>query len=168
MRVVDMSNDIQGQIQQLGRGLVQVNLRLNRVLELLEAERAPAGGGDLRDVLLDLVDALTLATTLPARRRRGAFAWLLPPAPSGELEAGVRMARERALARLSDQGLLPVPAEGAFDAALHQVVDRRPTADPARHHTIATVHRPGWMEERAGERRVIRPALVSVYAHQEG
>lgn len=161
-----MSQDLGAQVAQIGRAVVQVNLRLSRVLELLEAGGgAKETGGDDLEILLDLLDALTLSLA-PARTR----GWLdrLRPDPDLDLRRGLALARAAALERLRAQGVEPAPTDGAFDAAIHQVVERVRARDPGQHHTIARVIRPGWVAQKDGARAVIRPAMVAVYAVEEG
>jgi hypothetical protein len=65
-----------------------------------------------------------------------------------------------ALAAVGVTAIEPAPGE-PFDRTRHQAVDHVPTDDPARHRTVASVERPGYLD---GE-RIIRPAQVVVFRH---
>lgn len=153
-------DDIKRQLSSLGKGVVQANLRLNR---LLERGESPSGGGAPElELLLDLLQASgqTLdAANLPApplpwwQRALG-----IEPTPGVDLE-GLRLSRDGALERLDALGVRPVAEEGPADPLLHKVIEVRTTQDPALDGHIAATHRQGWA--RKGE--VLRYAEVSAW-----
>lgn len=151
----------------LGRGLVQLNLRLNRITELLESKPASSPDAAPND-LLDLLDAVdrVLATASPVVALPAWQRWLgVAPSPGVDL-SGLRLAREQAVASLAAAGLRPTPTTGAVDPRLHRVVDVRATLDPALDHTIAHTHSTGW--HRPGEPPTpVRHAIVSAWRRQE-
>jgi len=171
-----MAGDANTQMKSIGKGIVQINLRLSRILEAVETAGSDlggdvggAGGSATLDVLLDLLDTVTRATCtpgLPVRRR-----WwqvLAPPAPHPDPRlAGVALAREHALARLASMGIEPIDSSGAFDPVIHQAVERRTTPKASLHGTIAAELRPGWIRVTGGAPVVIRPAQVTVFAQGE-
>lgn len=160
--------ELERRIGQLGKGMVQVNLRLSRILELMEqGGSAPSrsGGDPGLDLLLELLDSVehTLAAPVPApsgwRRFLGA-----PPAPD---LTGLALARDHALARLEHHGLVRSPVDGPADPLLHRVVETRPTDQPDLDGHILHTHRHGW--HRAGDSvQVVRTADVTAWRHQRG
>jgi molecular chaperone GrpE (heat shock protein) len=129
--------DVDRQLAQLGKGIVQVNLRLARLTELLERQGSTAD----RDLapLLDLLDAID--RTLRARRAPWWRAWLQPP----DLD-GLALARDQAVQGLLRMGIRPAPADGPVDPRLHQVLEVLPS-DPTRDGCIAATHRTGWVRD---------------------
>ena len=55
---------------------------------------------------------------------------------------------------------IPTNVGDAFNSDIHEAVATVATIDPAQHHAIAEVIRPGWVREH----RIIRPVQVSVWA----
>ena len=154
------------QLANMGRALVQVNLRLSRVLELLEGKAG--GGSDQLGTLLDLIEACerTLESAqLPAPRRGWLRRWLAPPPPDADLE-GLRIALARSRDALLADGLVPTPLEGVVDPRLHQVIEVLGTDDPGRDEHIARTHRRGW--HRPGDPpTIIRQAQVSAWRYED-
>lgn len=171
-----VAEDLNAQMQQIGRGLVQINLRLTRVLEVVEKGGGPSASGDQAlEALLDLLDAIerTFDAEYPAPRAPWWARLLGQPAPQArklsELEAlaGLKLARTDALARLQIQGIEPVPSAGAVDPRLHAVIDTRPAPKASEdgsdlHGQIVETHRRGWMR-RGDPPTAIRPAHVTAY-----
>lgn len=155
------------QLASIGKGIVQINLRMNRVLELLERPAASDGDRGEREVLLDLLDALdrALDRTEP---RRGWWARLFARRQADDLglRSGIELARSRALARLRHLGIEAIDSSGSFDAELHEAIERLPAPEGARDGTIARTHRTGFVARDGGGRRVLRTAQVSVYARE--
>jgi molecular chaperone GrpE len=65
------------------------------------------------------------------------------PDAFAEFAQGVTMIRENLLAALAGQGIEPIPAEGAFDPALHEAIAEEERDDLPKGH-IARVHRTGY------------------------
>lgn len=156
------------QLARLGKGLVQINLRLGQLAEGGERPTASAEGGKRTlEILLDLVDATGDAL---ARREKSAeksggwFArWTRRGGNDEDLWRGVAMAHAAALERLRGMGVEPAPSSGAFDPALHRAVELRPTPSSELAGSIAAQHRPGWTRRSGAGREVLREAHVSVY-----
>ena len=156
----------------LGKGLVQINLRLTQVLEAVE--RSPAGSdADSRtlEALLDLVDATGAALerrTAEPGRRKGLLSWLRPePASEADLWRGIAMAHAAVLERLQAMGIERMPGSGAYDPQLHCAVETRPATSPEQAGTLAATHRPGWIRSTGSAPEVLRPAQVSVHQERE-
>ena len=165
--------DLSEQIARLGKGLVQINMRLTQVLEGVERAPSPAGPeARSLETMLDLVDATGEALErrqAMENRGRGWWARLFGRGDESEdLWRGIAMARASALERLRSMGIEPIPATGAFDPSLHHAVDTRPAPSPELVATIAAAHRRGWMRVRAQGREAIREAQVSVFERGEG
>lgn len=79
------------------------------------------------------------------------------PDAFAEFAQGVTMIREQFRAALAGQGLVPVPCEGRFDPAVHEVIAEAETAEQPKGHIIQ-VHRAGW---KLGE-QLVRAAQVVV------
>jgi len=70
---------------------------------------------------------------------------------------GVRQIRRKLYAVLEEEGLVPIPTDGAFDPSLHEAISSAPSEAVESGHIIETL--------RAGytlKGRVLRPALVRV------
>lgn len=65
------------------------------------------------------------------------------PAAFVEFAQGVTMIRESLRASLAASGIEPIPGEGAFDPAVHEVLAEEVRADLPKGH-IVQVHRSGW------------------------
>jgi hypothetical protein len=141
-------SDPQDPLSRLGQGVVQANLRLAKVIELLEARPRPAEGVE-PEVVFDLIDALQLAA----------------PHLSAEVAIGLRAARARAEESLARRRILPIPTEGPVHGLHHVVIEAVPTDDPSLHGTIARMHRLGWLR-RQGEEQVLRTAHVSAFRYE--
>lgn len=136
------------EIAGLGKGLVQINLRLTRITELLErGAGAPNAGGPHSELLLELLDAVdrALATSRapvvapPAWQRWFGFV----PQPTVDL-SGLSLAREHTVAQLAASGLALAPVVGRVDPHIHRVIEVRDTIDVALDGAIAVTHRQGW------------------------
>lgn len=152
----------------IGKGIVQVNLRLNRVLELLERPGGAATGetGETgeREILFDLLDALERALERPpARMGWWSRVFGRDTADLG-LRRGIAIARGRALERLRHLAVETIDASGRFDAELHEAIERLPPPPGVADGTIARIHRTGFITRHGGGRRVLRSAQVSVYS----
>lgn len=147
----------------IGKGIVQVNLRLNRVLELLERPTTPtpSEAGE-REILFELLDALERALERPRQRRW--WSRLFGRSDDLALRRGIALARARALERLRHLGVEPIDATGSFDADLHEAIERVPPPTGVADGTIARIHRTGFVARDGGGRRVLRSAQVSVYS----
>ena len=161
----------------IGKGIVQINLRLNRVIELLErpetgktGETGETGASERGEqvILFDLLDALSRALERPAPPpRRSWLARLTRAEPPDEgLRAGLVVARERALEHLRRRGIDLIDTHGRFDPELHEALERVPpqAGSAGLPGMIAATHRRGFISGEGGERRVLRLAQVSVYS----
>lgn len=169
-----MADDLAMQVQNLGRGLVQVNLRLTRLLEVVEGGSSQRSASEPHtEVLLDLLEAIdrTLEATLPTQPARWWHVFLPRDERPGQrvhklsdLEAlsGLKLARADALARLRTAGIEPIPSTGPIDPRLHAIVETSACAEE-QHGTIAVTHRRGWMR-RGDPPVVVRHAHVTAYA----
>lgn len=147
-------DDLERQLKQLGRGLVQLNLR---VAKLVEQQPPPAGQAGELEVLFDLVDSIDSTLRQPAPRGWWPFA-----APVADL-SGLRLARDQAVERLAALGVEQIPTSGRPDPLLHYVVELAPAGDPALGGNLARTHRSGWL--RPGDPpTVLRVAHVSVWS----
>ncbi len=165
--------ELSDQIARLGKGMVQLNMRLGQVLEAIG--RMPADSGSDRavlEVLLDLADAAGEALGRRDARRGARTGWLGRLLAGREehesLWRGLAMAREAALERLRALGIEPVAETGAFDPELHCAVEARPAPAPELAGRLAATHRRGWLRAKAGGREVLRVAQVSVYQEERG
>lgn len=179
-----MSDELTEQVRALGKGMVQANLRLNRILERLDVQGGgpvPAsaqGPSPLLDLLFDLCDGLdradaavaALALPPPQPPPRRAWPWsrlraLSSPQPTrpAEVLAGLRLLRAELLDGLARQGVFPVPVDGAFDPSMHRAVAVLPAGDPACQELIASSSRRGFLLRDPGGARVLRPAEVTVF-----
>jgi len=154
------------QIATIGKGLVQINLRLNRVIELLERPQKGAEEGGEQVILFDLLDAVGRAIERPAPRR----SWLArlsgAEPPDEGLRRGLVVARDRAIEHLRRRGVEPIDTQGRFDPELHEALERVPSPAGSAElpGMIAATHRPGFVSGEGSERRVLRLAQVSVYS----
>ncbi len=73
------------------------------------------------------------------------------------LMVGVQMTRDQMTAMLTQNGVAPIPTEGAFDPNQHQAIATIPTADHEPGQVLEVV-RAGWMFRD----QVLRPADVKV------
>ena len=159
--------------------MVQINLRLNRVLELLEAG---SGGGSVRregsgahtELLLDLIEAaertLESAASQPAQPPARA-PWWRRWLGGGSDHAGaaldldgLRLAVERSCAVLGEEQVRPIRREGPVEPRLHQVIEvaAAPRAELDGH--IARTWRRGWVLA-AEPPVVLRVAQVTAWRH---
>lgn len=148
----------------IGKGIAQVNLRLNRVLELLERPTPAMAGPEEREILFELIDALERALERPPNR--GWWVRLLGGRPTADagLQRGIEVARARALARMQHLGIELIDTTGSFDAELHEAIERLAPAPGIPDGTIARTHRSGFVARDGATRRVLRSAQVSVYS----
>ena len=151
-------------LQELGRGVSQLHLKLSRIQERLDALRVAAApqDGEL-DALLDLVDAVESALE---RRPRGARGWFRRAPSSDDLWRGLAIAAAEARERLRRSGIEPAPVEGPFDPRLHRVVEVVPVRADRAAGALAATHRRGWLRRRGAELDVLRTAQVSVHGAQ--
>ena len=168
-------------VNNLGKGMVQVNLRLSRILDLVEGQRQSGSGStDVLEVVFDLLDAFDGSLGLAAghegngREASGRRWWWFGRGARRVVDRevdssqrGLRLAQEHALDRLRAMGLEPVTRSGPCDLQVHRVVERLVTRDSRLADTLASTHRGGWVR-RCGERvDLLRPAHVSVYVLEE-
>lgn len=152
---LDRLNSIADLIRQNGRGLVEANLKLRRLLESRPEAPPPAPDRDQDfELLADLVEGLDRAI---GECRRA-------PARAEGVAVGLEVLRRRILEALAARGILPVKAEGAFRSQAHRVVSTVPGAPPGR---IVSVVRRGWARRSEGRVALVRPALVVVGAMPE-
>lgn len=155
-------------ITNLGKGLVQVNLRLNRITELLERGSAPSSQASPHlDSLLDLLEAVdqTLAAARAPAPSRPWWRALAGPAPAVDLQ-GLALAREHVLGQLEQAGIEPISTSGKVDPRQHQVIEALIPEDPALAGTIARTHRQGWIR-RGDPPTLLRLSQVSAWRTQE-
>lgn len=137
-----MSDEVLRQIGALGKGIVQINARLSRLTQLVEAPTA--GRPDVLEPLLDLLQALEDAL-------------------ASEPNDGLRIARDAAIDALMQRDIHPIPTAGAFDARLHAATAAVPGPVAGQ---IAATSRRGWY--KAGDPpTVLRVAEVTVTAGGE-
>ncbi len=162
---------VERQVAELTRAVRQLGLKLNRAVGGAGAGPGPAHARAAttdevatRDALLDVLDALLFAEVARrhslggrVRRRLGR---------EDQTERGLRIARELAEERLAALGLAPVRGEGVVDPVVHRVVHTRSTRDPARHATIAELHRRGWIRE-ATPGAPVRVAHVTAWVDED-
>ena len=165
---------IDGALRSVGKGVIQANLRLARVLEILETV-APATGApampDTSAPLFDLLDALDAALAAPSwpPARRRLFGLLPPrPAPDDSVRSGLRVALDRAVEQLGQLGVRSVRASGPIDPRRHRVVGRVAAEEPARDGEIAAVRSRGWRMGDGDQERILRPACVDAWVCPRG
>ncbi len=149
------------QVASLGKGMVQVNLRLTKLAQQLQD--APTSGGTedgTFELLFDLLEAVD--RTLSARSRPVRRWWWRREPPPPDL-AGLEVARADIVAQLQSRGLAAIPSDGAVDPALHRVLETRPTHDPSLDGTVAAVHRAGWWRPGPSP-TVLRHAHVTAWS----
>jgi hypothetical protein len=135
------------ELVKLSRGLQQANLRLGRVLGVLES-REPTGGPGALDALFDLLEGVDAALVAG------------PDAPGA---ATLRVARAAALDALDQLGVRPAPGAGPVDPICHRVAELLPGGDgPLR---VVSTARTGWVRTN-DPGVVLRVALVR--AQREG
>lgn len=188
-------DDVRAELASLGKGLVQLNLKLSRALEGMELSNGgddsprrgaepvlPAEATGTFEVACDLIDALDGAIACaaagspeengppagaPKKLRRLWRRWLPRAGASREqLRRGLVLARDHAMTRLRSLGYESVAVVGPQDPALHQVVDTTAAPDPSLEGHLAHTHRRGWVRVAGDRRRVLRHALVTVYTIQ--
>jgi molecular chaperone GrpE len=103
----------------------------------------------LQDLLL-VLDYLDMALASPCTTTEGK-----------NLHAGVEMTKGQLVRALEREGVKQVPETGAFDAAVHQAVERTETDDVAPNMIVTTLRR-GYTQNGA----VLRPAQVRVAAEK--
>jgi molecular chaperone GrpE (heat shock protein) len=145
----------------LGRSVAQVHIKLSRIeAKIAGGAGTPRPSGSELGVLLDLLDAVESAIDRRPESRR----WFRRPrALADDLWRGLAVAAAEAREQLHRSGIEPAPVEGAFDAALHCVVDVVPTRAGNAEGTLAATHRRGWVRRNGSERVVLRTAQVSVH-----
>jgi len=168
--------DARDSLQDVGRGIAQLHMKLGKLLETVERSAAapsaaptPAADNRWRDALLDLVDGLDMAlarhrsAVQPARsswfRRRPR------PEPLADVWQGLALAAARAHETLAAQGITPMAEVGAFDATLQRAIDTVPALPGEEADVVVCTHRRGWLRQRGGAREVLRPAHVTVRTH---
>lgn len=139
-----MDDELRQHLTNLGKGMVQANMRLNRVLNLIETG-GPTGKDEVLDWLLDLLDAT--GRTLEE---------------SPNANPGLALVSARITEQLGGRHIRQVPASGRHDPLYHRVVETRITTDPALDRVIAEVLRPGWVRHGTSP-EVIRFAQVAVW-----
>lgn len=120
------------------------NLR-RRLQSDIDAATSRSKGPLLQDLLL-VLDYLDMALMSPCATSEGK-----------NLLAGVEMTKGQLVRALEREGVLPVAETGAFDASVHQAVERVETSAAAPNTILATLRR-GYTQNGA----VLRPAQVKV------
>ncbi len=124
------------------------NLR-RRLQSDIDAATTRSKGPLLSDLLL-VLDYLDMALASPCTTSEGK-----------NLAAGVEMTKGQLVRALEREGVKPVAESGAFDASVHQAVERVETSDHAPNTILATLRR-GYTLSGA----VLRPAQVKVAVEQ--
>jgi len=122
------------------------NLR-RRLQSDIDAAVGRAKGPLLSDLLL-VLDYLDMALASPCTTAEGK-----------NLSAGVDMTKGQLVRALEREGVKPVPENGAFDAAVHQAVERVETDTVAPNTIVGTLRRGYTINGN-----VLRPAQVKVSA----
>lgn len=149
-------------LQELGRSVAQLHLKLSRLQERLDTRAAPAPSSQPTelDALFDLIDAVESALERRPRARK----WFRREgAPADDLWRGLAVAVAEARERLQRAGIEPTPVEGPFDPLLHRAIEVVPTRAGRGEGTLAETHRRGWLRRKGVERDVLRTAQVSVH-----
>ncbi len=120
------------------------NLR-RRLQSDIDSATTRSKGPLLQDLLL-VLDYLDMALASPCTTSEGK-----------NLLAGVEMTKGQLVRALEREGVKPVAESGAFDAAVHQAVEREETNAAAPNSILATLRR-GYTQNGA----VLRPAQVKV------
>jgi hypothetical protein len=171
-------------MQDVGRGIAQLHMRLGKLIELVERNAAapsapptaaPAADNRWRDALLDLVDALDAAlerrraVQAPAKsrwthwRHWGHWFGTRPPQdPLADVWQGVALAAARTHEMLAAQGITPMAEMGPFDAREQRAIDTVPALPGEESDVVVQTHRRGWLRQRGGAREVLRAAHVTV------
>ena len=152
-----LSDPGRSQAQSLGKGLVQINLRLSRIVEMLESTPRASGSDAALEGLFDLLEAVDRTvdgSTLPARVQW----WRFWSPPAADL-TGLRLVRDAVVEQLRAQGIEKIGTSGPQDPQLHKIIEVVPARDPDQHGVICRTARPGW--HRAGT--AIRLAHVITY-----
>lgn len=125
------------------------NLR-RRLQSDIDAATTRSKGPLLTDLLL-VLDYLDMALASPCTTSEGR-----------NLAAGVEMTKGQLVRALEREGVKPVAESGAFDANVHQAVERVETSDQPPNTILATLRR-GYTQNGA----VLRPAQVKVAVEGE-
>lgn len=153
MPTLSTETDALDLIRRNGRGIVEINLKLRRLLESAPTPSPDRDRPAAFELQADLVEGLDRAIE-EARRLAG-----------GEgLVVGLDSLRRRLLESLAAGGVHPIRTEGRFRPRCHQVVATRPGVRPAE---IAAVVRRGWGRRRGAGIELLRPALVVVGEPQQ-
>lgn len=151
-------------VQELGRGIARLHLKLSRIQERLDSASVPAPEPASAEAELDALFDLVEAVEAAIHRRRPVHGWLRPLRGKDEdLWRGLAVAAAEARERLRRAGIEPVPVEGPFDPLLHRAIEVVPVSGTRGEGTLAATHRLGWLRCRGGERVVLRTAQVSVH-----
>jgi molecular chaperone GrpE (heat shock protein) len=152
-------------LQDLGRGIARLHMKLSRIQEQLEAAPAgslPASSDAELDTLFDLLEAVESALERRAPERRW-FGRFRRSRKGEDLWRGLAVAVAEARERLQRAGIEPAPVEGPFDPALHRAIEVVPASAEHAEGTLAATHRRGWLRRKGRERVVLREAHVSVH-----
>jgi len=165
-------DDMQRQLSNIGKGIVQVNLRLSRLAELVEAGVGAGAGAQqvpALDLLFDLLEAVDQTLAVPAVP----VSWwsrLLQNAPAVVNLDGLSLARDHVLAQLRLADIEPIATKGPADPRLHQVLEVQDCPDPSLAHslagTIARTHRRGWAR-KGDPPHILRLAQVTAWKRSE-
>lgn len=163
-------DDMQRQLSNIGKGIVQINLRLSRLAELVEAGTsagAEAGSqqGPALELLFDLLRAVDQTLAVPVAPASWWERLLGTAPPAADLE-GLSLARDHVLAQLRLADIQPIATDGPADPRLHQVVEVQAPTDPALAGTIARTHCTGWVR-KGNPPHVLRLAQVTAWKRTE-
>jgi molecular chaperone GrpE (heat shock protein) len=164
-------------LQDVGRGIAQLHMRLGKSIEAVERNAATAAAVPVaaaastsdnrwRDALLDLVDALDTALerrSTVVRPKRSLWPWRRAFIdPSADAWRGLALAAARAHEALAAQGITPMAEVGAFDATQQRAIDTVAALPDEEIDVVVHTHRRGWLRQRGGAREVLRAAHVTV------
>lgn len=145
---MDEVAELHQQVGELKERMLRMQAEFDNVRKRLRREADEAGGRSVARFsrpILDQVDNL--------ERALGAA----NPEAFSEFAQGVSMIKEGLVLALTSQGIEPIPAEGVFDPAVHEVLAELENSDVPK-GTILEVHRAGYRFKE----QLVRSAQVIV------